>query len=315
MRMTLRYLLLSTSLVLASAPALADATTDCIDANEKSIQLRKDNKLIEARVEVAKCTALTCSEDVRQLCADRASKLTDAIPSIVFDIKDGSGRDLAGVNVRVDGAAAQFDPTVTALELDPGSHAFVFETLGQAVERTFVLHPGEKQRHEPIVIGAAPLAPYPAPASLSTPTVQSSSGPPSATILGGRPTWNEGVASGHEEWQRSERAKGFRRGVGIAFSAIGVALAATFGVFLGLGAGENSAISKGGFATGADISNAASTGQTYNTGAIVSGIAGAVSLGVGLSLVLADLPSSEPSQPRGFFVGPTPGGAVAGGRF
>jgi hypothetical protein len=159
-----------------AGPALADTTTDCIDANEKSIQLRKDHKLVEARVEVARCAAMACSEDIRELCTDRANKLNDAIPSIVFDVKDGKGQDLTGVKVTVDGATPSSDPTVTALDLDPGPHTFVFERGGDRVERSFVLRDGEKQRRESIVLGAAP--PLPPPVTIPATVPQTSTAPP-----------------------------------------------------------------------------------------------------------------------------------------
>jgi hypothetical protein len=151
-----RPLVLLACLMLASAPALADTMTDCIEANEKSIELRKQLKLVEARVETSKCASSACSAEVRRICADRAARLTLAIPSIVFDVKDGAGRDLTGVRVTVDGAPAQTDPTVAAIALDPGPHEFVFEAAGQRVQRSFVLREGESQRHEPIVVGSAP---------------------------------------------------------------------------------------------------------------------------------------------------------------
>jgi hypothetical protein len=170
--------------------ALADTTTDCIDANEQSIQLRRDHKLIEARVEVAKCAAMSCSEDIRELCTDRANKLNEAIPSIVFEVKDGQGQDLTLVKVTVDGSAPTSDPTVTALDLDPGPHTFLFEHAGQAVERSFVLREGERQRRESIVL--APLPIVAPPASLPTAAV-----PPQPTLTRtGRPLRTAGIATG-----------------------------------------------------------------------------------------------------------------------
>jgi hypothetical protein len=164
-----RRLVLLASLVLAPAPALADTMTDCIDANEKSIELRKQLKLVEARVETSKCASPACSADIRRICADRAERLTLAIPSIVFDVKDGAGRDLTGVRVTVDGAPAQTDPTVAALALDPGRHEFVFEAAGQRVQRSFVLREGESQRHEPILVGPAPAPSGPGPEASGQP--------------------------------------------------------------------------------------------------------------------------------------------------
>jgi hypothetical protein len=154
-----RRLVLLASLLLAPAPALADTMSDCIDANEKSIELRKQLKLVEARLETSKCASSVCAVEIRRICAERADRLTLAIPSIVFDVKDGAGRDLTGVRVTVDGAPARTDPTVAALALDPGRHEFIFEAAGQRVQRSFVLREGESQRHEPILVGPAPSGP------------------------------------------------------------------------------------------------------------------------------------------------------------
>jgi hypothetical protein len=44
-----------------------------------------------------------------------------------------------------------------ALSIDPGAHAFTFETAGQsAVRRNFVIREGDKERRERIVFGVAP---------------------------------------------------------------------------------------------------------------------------------------------------------------
>jgi hypothetical protein len=43
----------------------------------------------------------------------------------------------------------------TAVAVDPGEHQFMFEAAGLAPERrTFVLHEGDKDRHERVVLGA-----------------------------------------------------------------------------------------------------------------------------------------------------------------
>jgi len=186
---------LRTALVVAAllvpAGARADDVADCIDANEKAVQQRKDHRLRDARITNSRCTATSCPEDLRRICADRSDKLNDAIPSIVFDLRDGTGHDLTGVAVTVDGAATTADLGSTALELDPGLHTFVFTSAGQTAERSFVLREGEKQRREAIVIGPVPEPPPPPPPAPSAvvpvaPPVLPSAGPPVAayTALG-----------------------------------------------------------------------------------------------------------------------------------
>lgn len=147
-------LALTFSLVLlAPVTAAADVDDECISANEKAIELRKQGKLLEARAETAKCAIDTCPADVQRVCAKRAEQITSVLPSIVFEVRDESGADVGGVSVVVDGVAVN-QGTATALSLNPGEHAFVFESAsrGQRIERTFVLREGEQQRRERIVM-------------------------------------------------------------------------------------------------------------------------------------------------------------------
>jgi hypothetical protein len=164
------------------SPARADDTQVCIDANEEAIRLRKDHHLIEARAATSKCAAASCPDDLRRICSDRAQKLNEAIPSIVFAVQDAAGHDLVGVNVTVDGSPAPGDPTVTALELDPGPHTFVFEAAGLRLERSFLVREGEQQRGEPITLApptperAAVRAPLSVPLPSPPPTVDRTAG-------------------------------------------------------------------------------------------------------------------------------------------
>jgi hypothetical protein len=163
-------------LLLVPSTARADDASDCIDANEKAIQQRGDHKLLEARVSNSRCAAPSCPADLRPICTDRAKKIDEAIPRIVFDVKDGSGQDLVGVTVTVDGAPASTDPTATELELDPGPHVFVFTSSGRTLERSFVLREGEKLRREAVVIG-----PVPEPVPASPPVTPVPSAPPASS--------------------------------------------------------------------------------------------------------------------------------------
>jgi hypothetical protein len=121
----------------------------------------------------------------------------------------------------------------------------------------------------------------------------------------------------HKAWEENMRARSRRRTVGYVFVGAGVVGGVLTGVFAATGGGENSSIAKGGFATGADIASAASTGQTYNTVSEVMLGVGIVGLGVGLPLILASLPTAEPGPaPRVTVnVTPTSNGAMLVGRF
>jgi hypothetical protein len=143
----------------ASTAAADDAA--CIDAVEQALTLRKNGKLHDALKTLAACSDPSCQEEVRAECTQRIDAVGAAMPTLVFAARDGAGNDLYAVTVTMDGA-----PIATALDgrplaLDPGEHAFRFETAGQPpVDRTLVVREGEKNRIETVILG--PAAPPPA---------------------------------------------------------------------------------------------------------------------------------------------------------
>jgi len=161
------------------------AQTDdaCIAASEKALTLRKAGKLLDARKELSTCAASSCPDVVKVSCQQRLGELNQSLPSIVFDVKDASGRDLANVRLAVDGAPYSDKLGGAAISLDPGDHEFRFEVVDQTpVVRHFVLREGEKNRREPIVVGsvAAPATPPPSPRPMVTPPPAPAPPPPTA---------------------------------------------------------------------------------------------------------------------------------------
>jgi hypothetical protein len=146
----------------------AQDTDACISASESAVGLHKAGKLIDARAALSKCAAPSCPEAVRTSCQQRLAVASDAIPSVLFFVKDSSGGDLAAVRLTIDGAVYSEHLDGSAVTLDPGEHEFRFEVAGQEpVVKRLLLHQGEKNRRENLVIGAAPApavtAPAPAP--------------------------------------------------------------------------------------------------------------------------------------------------------
>jgi len=93
-------------------------------------------------------------------------ELNAAVPTVVFTVKTAAGDELAAVNVTMDGEAVADHLDGSALSLDPGSHQFTFDVAGQPpLTKTVILHEGEKNRRETIVLGpiAVPIAAAPAP--------------------------------------------------------------------------------------------------------------------------------------------------------
>jgi len=167
---------------LTSATALAAPPTkeQCIAANEAVQYLREAHKLREAHEKLLLCVSDACPGPVRADCAQRLDEVAKATPSIVFDVKDASGNDVSGVMITMDGQPLAGNAG-TAIELDPGEHAFVFEAAGLAkVEKKFVVVEGVKGRREVVRVGSAkpPEAATPALAPSSGEVSSRSSGPP-----------------------------------------------------------------------------------------------------------------------------------------
>jgi hypothetical protein len=137
--------------------ARADVTKDqCIDANGKGQDLRRGGKFAAAREQLQVCASASCPALVRDDCAKRLDELVSAQPTLVFEAKDGAGRDLSAVVVEMDGRQLASKLDGTPLLVDPGEHAFTFTTAGQApVTQTFVLREGDRERRERVVIGLA----------------------------------------------------------------------------------------------------------------------------------------------------------------
>jgi hypothetical protein len=164
----------------ARAFAADPTTADCLGASEASFKSSGDHKLRLERTQLLVCAAPSCPADVRKECIRRVDEVNAAIPTIIFQAKDGSGADLSAVKVTMDGEPLVDRLEGTALSVDPGEHTFTFETAGQpAMTRTFVILEAQKERREAIVIGATPplvAAGGPQPAESAAPEHESSGG-------------------------------------------------------------------------------------------------------------------------------------------
>ena len=136
----------------------ADAkVAECIAASEQAIKLRETHQLRAAREKFVACAAASCPTDIRSECASRVTEMTAAIPTVVFDVKDGRGNDLVAVTVMLDGAPLLDHVDGTAVALDPGPHEVTFASAGMpTVTKRLVLRESEKARTERVVLGAPP---------------------------------------------------------------------------------------------------------------------------------------------------------------
>jgi hypothetical protein len=180
MRLGLRFpgavLVLATAFeTLAFAPPVRADVAACIDANEKSLALRKAGKLKDALTQLTVCADVACPDEVKAECARRIGEVKSAEPELILGAKDGAGNDLFDVKVAMDGAPLVSSLDGRPLAIDPGAHTFTFTAVGQpAVDKQLVLREGEKGRHETVILGAASVGATAA--TPPTPAPQTSSG-------------------------------------------------------------------------------------------------------------------------------------------
>src|SRR6516164_7821903 len=97
---------LGAAIALVAAPRRAHADDTalaaCIAANEGSIQRRNEHKLLDARAQALQCAADACPAVMRDACKRRVEQVNAALPTIVFDVKDATGTDVAA-KVTMDG--------------------------------------------------------------------------------------------------------------------------------------------------------------------------------------------------------------------
>lgn len=307
--MSLEIRLLRSAIVLAiacgSVPVRADITkSQCVDANGKGQDLRRDEKLSEARDQFSHCANPSCPAIVRDDCTKRLDELERAQPTVIFDAKDGTDRDLSAVKVTMDGSLLTEKLDGTALRVDPGAHVFSFSAAEQApVTQTFVIKEGDKERRERIVIG---------PPATVVATTASAPPPPSP-------------ASSVEGGGGSVGAIGTQRIVGLTSAGVGVvgiALGAVYGAMTLSKKSQyqsdcpNAQCSDSQYAQAASDRSMAKTDLTIST---VGFIAGGVLLAGGAILFFTAAHSSEPTAAAGVVVvpsvGPGSGGMLLRGAF
>jgi hypothetical protein len=194
----------------APRSARADETglSICIAANEASIKLRREHKLLDARTKSFQCTDDACPALLRDACKHRIEQVNTAVPTIVFDVKDATGADVP-VTVSLDGRPLD-TAQGAAIQADPGEHKFLFAVAGQPpLERTFILREGEKGRREPIIVVTVPAsaAPGGAPPAPTAPVAPVPNAPDTAT--------------GPSNWSTQKTLALVTGGVGVAGIAVG----------------------------------------------------------------------------------------------
>jgi hypothetical protein len=135
----------------------APTPRECASASEDSLALRKQEKLGAAKEKLLLCANPACPAEIRDECGHELSEVAGAMPSVVFDVKDAAGNDVSAVRVTMDGAPLVDHLGAEAVSIDPGEHVFRFEPVppSPAVERSFVVREGERNRHLSVTLGGA----------------------------------------------------------------------------------------------------------------------------------------------------------------
>jgi len=182
----LRLVTLSAFMFLARPALAVDPTkSQCLSSNGSAQSLRASGKLREARAQLLTCAAKTCPRPVRRDCAEWLTEVDKAMPTIVFDVKDGGGNDLTAVVVELDAVVLVIQLDGTAIPVDPGQHVFRFSSEGlPTIDKTFVIQEGEKDRHEKIVLGAAPATASPK-SDVETPSSSGDTQRTAGLVIGG----------------------------------------------------------------------------------------------------------------------------------
>jgi hypothetical protein len=80
-------------------------------------------------------------------CVRWLAEVEAAMPTVVFAVRSGDGKDLSDVQVSMDGQKLSDHVGGAAIPIDPGNHLFHFDAAGAApIEQQVVIREGEKAR-------------------------------------------------------------------------------------------------------------------------------------------------------------------------
>jgi hypothetical protein len=243
-----------------------DAKAQCIDAYENGQRSRKAGSLMQAKSEFTYCSSDACPQGMHEDCAKWLSEVSAAIPTGVFHVTDGDGKELAGVRVSVDGGDAEL-LSGRAFALDPGEHELTFECDGyRTLTERVTLAAGERLAPEFVL---EPLPSKPDEFAVAKTSPADGAAPPAREQRNLVPTL-----------------------VGLGVGVVGTASFITFGLMAR--AGDRSL---GSCIPDCSAERVDAVRQDYLLSNVSLGIAGAGFLGAGLSLLLLEpAPASTPAS-------------------
>ncbi len=142
--------------LLAPGTAHADEKEACFTAQESGQADRQQGRLVSARQQFSRCTRPVCPSMIQKDCAERIAELDRVMPSLLVEVRDPGGGDVASYNLKRDGVAVPPATAARPLPVDPGKHTAVIESPGmQPVTRDLLVREGERGRRERIVMTRA----------------------------------------------------------------------------------------------------------------------------------------------------------------
>lgn len=119
------------ALVLASGSAAAEAeavtTQTCVDSHVRAQGHRLEGRLVESLQSLRTCANEACPDVVQRDCVAWLEELQGEVPTVVFDASDRKG-PLTEVTVTHQDRVIATSVDGAAVELDPGTYDFAFET-------------------------------------------------------------------------------------------------------------------------------------------------------------------------------------------
>lgn len=137
--------LVAAVLVVLTLGASARAAGQCREAAESAQDLRKANKLREARAQLLVCAGKSCKEPIKSDCEKWLKEVDEITPSIIVRAVDASGKDVLGVRVTIDETAIELDGA--PVQVDPGQRTIRARAKsGDVAEQKTLVAQGEKNR-------------------------------------------------------------------------------------------------------------------------------------------------------------------------
>jgi hypothetical protein len=226
----------------------------CIAAHEEAQLMRLRGRYTAARESLLRCAQTRCPALISNDCITWLAEVDASLPSVVFAVSDGAGRDLVDVRVYANGQLLAEHLDGRAQPLDPGVYTMRFEAPDQApTEQVVTILEAQKQR-----LIRVQLAPSASSETAAAPPASSGAAPapeqrrvmiPLSTYLlggGALATLGTGIGlgvAGKQEYDRCEKSKDctesekdhgkwLYRGADIAFGlSVGLAATATWMYF------------------------------------------------------------------------------------